>query len=295
VAITTLGRAATASRQNRKPLRKRLPTALRFGTLVLVCIVFAFPFYWVVLTSLVPPDHVFDFPPKLLPQWHFQNYVDAWKAANWPKYFLNTAIIAVCTTILVLITSTLAGFAFATMQFRGKRILLAVVFGSLIMPAVVAIIPDYVLANWLRWLNTYQVQIIPWGASTFGIFLLQQFFRGLPRELYDAARIDGCSRLRYLWLVGVPLARPPLATVALFIFLGSYNSLLWPLVMTSSNGTDPGVQPIEVGVYNFIGENGTAYHLLCAATVFTMLPVIVLFLFLQRTFVRGVIRSGLTG
>jgi multiple sugar transport system permease protein len=124
---------------------------------------------------------------------------------------------------------------------------------------------------------------------------MQQFFRGLPTELWDAARIDGCSRLRFLWSIAAPLAVPILATVALFTFLGAYNSLLWALVMTSTNGVNAGVQPIEVGVYSFIGENGTAYNLLCAATVFTTLPVVVLFLLLQRTFVAGVIRTGIKG
>lgn len=282
-------------RRRRIRIRRNLPSILRFAVLVAISIIFVFPFYWVLLTSLVPSDHVFDFPPSLLPRWDWGNYASAWGAVHWSKYFLNTFYIAAATTVLVLITSTLAGFCFATMRFRGKRALLAVVFISLIMPAVVAIIPDYVIANDLHWLNSYQVQIVPWGASTFGIFLLMQFFRGLPVELWDAARMDGCSRRRYLWSVGVPLARPVLATVALFIFLGSYNSLLWPLVMTSSNGTAAGVQPIEVGVYSFIGENGTAYNLLCAATVFTMLPVIIIFLLLQRTFIRGVMRTGIKG
>jgi multiple sugar transport system permease protein len=203
--------------------------------------------------------------------------------------------ICIGTTLLVLVTSILAGYALATMVFPGKRVALAIIFGSLIMPAVVAIIPDYVILNWLGWLNTYQCQIVPWGASTFGIFLMQQFFRGLPTELWDAARIDGCSRLRFLWSIAAPLAVPILATVALFTFLGAYNSLLWALVMTSTNGVNAGVQPIEVGVYSFIGENGTAYNLLCAATVFTTLPVVVLFLLLQRTFVAGVIRTGIKG
>jgi multiple sugar transport system permease protein len=227
--------------------------------------------------------------------WHFQNYVDAWRAANWVKYFLNTAYIAGATTLLVLATSLLAGYAFATMRFPGKRVALGLIFSSLIMPAVVAIIPDFFIIRYLGWYNTYEAQIVPWGASTFGIFLLMQFFRTMPPELWDAARMDGCSRLRYLWSIGVPLSAPSLATIALFTFLGSYNSLLWPLVMTSSNGTDPGVQPIEVGVYSFIGLNGTAYNLLCAATVFTTLPVVVLFLALQRTFVRGVMRTGIKG
>lgn len=284
-----------AARPNRRPLRSRVPAVFRFLVLCLVAVIFAFPFYWVVLTSLIPSDHVFDFPPSLIPRWQFSNYASAWAQAPWGKYFLNTAIVAFGTTGLVLVTSTLAGYAFAVMRFRGKNTALGLIFASLIMPAVVAIIPDYVICNWLGWLNTYQVQIVPWGASTFGIFLLQQFFRGVPSELWDAARIDGCSRVRYLWSIGVPLARPALATVGLFTFLGSYNSLLWPLVMTSTNGMDAGVQPIEVGVYSFVGENGTAYNLLCAATVFTTIPVVVLFLFLQRTFVRGVMRSGITG
>lgn len=281
---------------SRRMSRSRLAIiALKYVLLIILGIIFAFPFYWVVLTSLVPSNHVYDFPPSLWPQWDFSNYVTAWKAVQWGRYFFNTFLIAGTTTILVGITSTLAGYAFSTMRFRGKSILFALVFASLIMPAVVAIIPDYVIGNLLGWLNTYLIQIVPFGASTFGIFLLQQFFRGLPVELFDAARLDGASRLRFLVSIGLPLSWPVQATIALFTFLGSYNALLWPLVMTSSNGIDPGVQPIEVGVYNFIGENGTDFNLLCAATVFTMLPVIILFLFLQRTFIRGVMRTGLKG
>jgi multiple sugar transport system permease protein len=293
ISVTIPARTYRPSR--RRQLWRRLPRVARFLTLVAVGILFAFPFYWVILTSLLPSDHVFDFPPSLWPRWDFANYRDAWNAAPWGQYFLNTMIICAGTTVMVLVTSILAGYALATMVFPGKRVALAIIFGSLIMPAVVAIIPDYVILNWLGWLNTYQCQIVPWGASTFGIFLMQQFFRGLPTELWDAARIDGCSRLRFLWSIAAPLAVPILATVALFTFLGAYNSLLWALVMTSTNGVNAGVQPIEVGVYSFIGENGTAYNLLCAATVFTTLPVVVLFLLLQRTFVAGVIRTGIKG
>jgi multiple sugar transport system permease protein len=295
-AVTVLtSNPARVSRPGRRRIWRRMALLARYATLTLISIVFAFPFYWVVLTSLLPSDHVFDFPPRLIPRWDFANYSTAWHAADWPHYFLNTAVVACGTTALVLVTSTLSGFCLATMVFPGKRTALAIIFTSIIMPAVVAIIPDYVIANWLGWLNTYWVQIVPWGASTFGIFLLQQFFRSLPTELWDAARIDGCSRLRFMGAIAVPLAGPALATVALFTFLGSYNSLLWPLVMTSTNGLTAGVQPIEVGVYSFIGENGTAYNLLCAATVFTTVPVVVLFLLLQRVFVAGVMRTGIKG
>lgn len=295
MAVTSRSTSIPARRPSSRRILKALPTIGRFVALCLLCALFAFPFYWVILTSLVPADHVYDFPPSLLPMWHFQNYADAWAAANWVKYFFNTLYIAGATTLLVLATSVLAGYAFATMRFPGKRFALGLIFGSLIMPAVVAIIPDFFIIRFLGWYNTYQAQIIPWGAGTFGIFLLMQFFRTMPSELWDAALMDGCTRLRYLRSIAVPLSTPSLATVALFTFLGSYNSLLWPLVMTSSNGTDPGVQPIEVGVYTFIGLNGTAYNLLCAATVFTTLPVVILFLLLQRSFVRGVIRAGIKG
>jgi multiple sugar transport system permease protein len=286
-----------AVRRGRGPrIVKYVPNVIRFILLCLLGIVFAFPFYWVLLTSLVPPDHIYDFPPSLLPRWHWVNYADAWQAANWTRYFINTAIICIATTVLTLITSVLAGYAFASMRFRGRNTIFALIFTSLIMPPVVMIIPDYVLAHDFGILNTYTVQIIPFAAGTFGIFLLLQFFRGMPSELWDAARMDGCSRPRYLLSVAVPLAGPVMTTVGLFVFLASYNSLLWPLVMTNGYGAqDPGVQPIEVGVYQFIGENGTAWHLLSAATVFTTLPVVIIFLLLQRIFVRGIMRSGLQG
>jgi multiple sugar transport system permease protein len=292
---------AAAQRSDIRPRRKNrilehVPDGIRFILLCVLGIIFAFPFYWVVLTSLVPPDHIYDFPPSLIPRWHWVNYATAWQAANWTRYFINTAIICVATTLLTLITSILAGYAFATMRFRGRNAIFAMIFISLIMPPVVMIIPDYVLAHDFNILNTYTIQIIPFAAGTFGIFLLLQFFRGMPTELWDAARMDGCGRPRYLWSVAVPLAGPVLTTVGLFVFLASYNSLLWPLVMTNGyGGQDPGVQPIEVGVYQFIGENGTSWHLLSAATVFTTLPVVIIFLLLQRVFVRGIMRSGLQG
>lgn len=286
-----------ASRRGRRPrVVKYIPNVIRFVLLSLLGILFAFPFYWVLLTSLVPPDHIYDFPPSLLPRWNWVNYADAWQAANWTRYFINTAIICVATTVLTLITSVLAGYAFASMKFRGRNTIFALIFTSLIMPPVVMIIPDYVLAHDFGILNTYTVQVIPFAAGTFGIFLLLQFFRGMPSELWDAARMDGCTRPRYLLSVAVPLAGPVMTTVGLFVFLASYNSLLWPLVMTNGYGAqDPGVQPIEVGVYQFIGENGTAWQLLSAATVFTTLPVVIIFLLLQRIFVRGIMRSGLQG
>ena len=271
--------------------RRRVQTVGRYLLLTLICVVFAFPFYWVVLTSLETPEHVFDFPPHLLPMLHGESYATAWSLAPWGQYFVNTCGIALSTTLLVLVTSTLAGYALGTMEFLGKRVITALLLSTLIMPAVVAIIPDYVIAKDIGWLNTYWVQIIPWGASTFGIFLMANFLRGLPVDLFEAARLDGCSRLRYLRSVAVPLASPALLTVSVYTFLGSWNSLIWPLVMTN----DTAVQPIEVGLTTFQEGNGNDWTDLAAATVFTTLPVMVLFLLVQRFFVEGVARTGLKG
>ena len=230
--------AARVSRPGRRRIWRRVALLARYTTLTLISIIFAFPFYWVVLTSLLPSDHVFDFPPRLIPRWDFANYSTAWAcrrlATLFPEHSHRGLWYHRAGACDVHTQRFLSGdHGLSRQAYRAGRHL-----QQLIMPAVVAIIPDYVIANWLGWLNTYWVQIVPWGASTFGIFLLQQFFRSLPTELWDAARIDGCSRLRYMGAVAVPLAGPALATVALFTFLGSYNSLLWPLVMTSTNGYD---------------------------------------------------------
>jgi multiple sugar transport system permease protein len=246
-------------------------------------VLFAFPFYWVVITSLNGSNQVLEFPPPFLPHWVWSNYTWAWSAAPWVHYFLNTVFIAGATTLLVLITSVLAGFAFGTLHFPGKNVLFVLFLGIMMIPQTVLLIPDYIVLNDIHWLNTYWAQIVPWGASVFGIFLLRQFFMTLPAELFEAAVLDGASRHRYLWQIAVPMAKPALVTIGLYVFLGSWNSFLWPYIMTST----PAVQPIEVGLATFLGTNGTNWTGLSAAVVFTTLPVMILFLLAQRQFLAG--------
>lgn len=277
--------------QIRRTPRQRFLITLRYSALICVGVLFAFPFYWVLVTSLESTNHVFDFPPHLIPMMDFTAYPTAWNMAPWGRFFLNSAFLATSTTLLVLVTSSLAGFAMGTMTFIGKHLIAALLLSTLIMPAVVAIIPDYVIARNIGWLNTYWVQIIPWGASTFAIFLMANAFRGVPVDLFEAAKLDGCRRGRYLWSIALPLVRPALLTVAVYIFLGSWNALIWPLVMTN----DASIQPIEVGLQSFLTTNGNDWTDLSAATVFTTLPVILLFLLVQRAFVEGVTRSGIKG
>jgi multiple sugar transport system permease protein len=250
---------------------------------VLVGLLFLLPFYYVVATSLNSQSATAHLAGILLPHWHWDNYARAWDAEPWARYFLNTILVASLTTLLTLATSLLAGFAFGVMKFRGRGFLFALVLSTLMVPTTVLLIPDYIIATDINWLNTYWIQIVPFGASVFGIFLVRQFFLSLPTELFDAAEMDGAGRLRMIWYIGMPMVRPALLIIVLNTFMTSWNAFLWPLIMTTS----PGVQPIEVGVSAFAGADGTDFTAMCAAVTFTTMPVLVVFLLLQRHFITG--------
>jgi multiple sugar transport system permease protein len=272
--------------------RRRVRTLRRAGrttrivVAVLVGIAFVFPFYWVVVTSLNSTGAMFSSPPPLVPHLYFDNYVRAWAAAPWARYLLNTVLVACCTMVLALVTSLMAGFAFGVMKFKGRGVLFALVLSVLMIPQVVLLIPDYQIASDINWIDTYWIQIVPWGASVFGIFLVRQFFLNLPPELFEAAELDGAGRFRILWSVGAPLVRPALIIIALNTFMASWNSFLWPSVMDPTNDS---VRPVEVGLYNFLygSASGNDYTGLCAAVTFTTIPVLVIFLILQRYFITG--------
>ena len=271
------------SRPGRPVGSSRVATVLSRTLAVLVGLAFLLPFYLVVVTSLNSASATASLSGILLPHWHWGNYARAWDAEPWTRYFLNTVLVASLTTVLVLATSLLAGFAFGVMRFKGRNQLFLLVLSVLMVPTTVLLIPDYIIATDINWLDTYWIQIIPFGASVFGVFLVRQFFQGLPTELFDAAELDGAGRLRMLWSVGMPMVRPALLIIVLNTFMASWNSFLWPLIMTTS----PNVQPIEIGVSSFAGADGTDFTGMCAAVTFTTMPVLVLFLVLQRHFITG--------
>jgi multiple sugar transport system permease protein len=256
---------------------------LRRVVAVVVGLAFLGPFWWVLVTSLARTSDVYRFPPSLLPHWHWANYARAWAAAPWARLFGNTVLIALCTVVLAVVTSVLAGYAFGVLRFRGRTALFTVVLAVMMVPQTVLLIPDYGIAQTIDWLDTYWIQIIPFGGSVFGIFLVRQFFAGLPTELFDAAELDGAGKLRTLWSIGVPLVRPAVVIVALNVFMGSWNAFVWPFIMTSSSS----VQPVEVGLATFYGAEGTDWTGLSAAVTFTTIPVLAIFLALQRHFVTG--------
>ncbi len=273
------------------PMRRtRTPGRVaRYAALCGLAGLFAFPFYWMFVTSVEPTSRLSDIPPNIIPLFDWQNYADAWNSAPWGLYFANTVFIACSATVVAVITSLFAGYAFASLRFPGKRLLFLGVLIVLIIPDEVIIVPQYLVLNDLNWLDTYQSQIVPFGASAFGIFLLRQFFLGLPRDLWDAAQIDGCGRTGFLLRIAAPLARPALATIALYTFLGMWNQFLYPLVMAGGNEN---VQPLQVGLATFLKVNSIAWSQLAAASVFTTLPLLFVFLLAQKQVIEGVASAG---
>jgi multiple sugar transport system permease protein len=268
----------------------------KHALLIFGAAVAAFPFYWMITTSFKEFGEAAKSPPLLWPtSWHPENWVEAWQYPHtlWANAFANTIFVATLTTVGELTTSVLAGYAFARMRFRGRSVLFALLLATLFIPSEATIIPNFVLMSrrYLGWYDTYTAQIVPFLVSVFSIFLLRQFFLGVPQELHDAARMDGAGHVRFLWSVGLPLVRPALVTVSLLTFLNSWNAFLWPLIITSR----PEIRPIQVMLVQFTSEGGSRYHLLMAGAAFVILPTLVVYLIAQRYFIEGVARTGIRG
>lgn len=266
--------------------------AIRYAALGVLALVMVYPFAWMVGTSLKTLPESSRSGLRLLPaeaQWG--NYRDALSAAPFAVYFQNTFLVAGTTTVSVVLTSLLAGYAFARIPFRGRGLLFGAVLASMMIPFEVALIPNFITITRLDWYNSYAALIVPWCANAFSIFLVRQACLTIPRDYLDAARIDGCGHVRFLFTVAAPMIRPTLATVALFAFLASYNSLLWPLVVTG----DESMRVAQVGLTVFAIGEGVRTNLLMCASAVVMLPTIALYFVTQRVFVQGAINAGIKG
>jgi multiple sugar transport system permease protein len=271
--------------------RRIAVTALRYGLAIPLAAAFLFPFYWMLVLSLNRPDAILQFPPRLWPQWQVQNYVEVWRFVNWPGLFANTVVTTAGRVALVLLTSTLAGYAFASMRFTGRAAAFGLVLALYMVPSEVTLVPNYITLAHLGWIDTYQAQFVPFAASVFGIFLMRQYFLTLPRDLWEAAQLDGCGHLRYLWSIAAPLARPALATIALLQFIEGWNAFLWPLIVTSTDR----VRPLQVGLAAFSFTDSTRPELLAAGAFMTTLPILIVFLLAQRQLVGGIASTGIRG
>ena len=220
----------------------------------------------------------------------FSNYTKAWTSnkVDFARCFFNSFFIATACTLGQLVTCSLAAFSFSHLKYPGKDLFFGLMMASMMIPPQVLLVPDYIILMKLGWLNTYLALIVPWIAGFFGIFMLRQFFLTLPRDLWDAARIDGCSRFTFFRRVLLPLSTAPLTTIAVFTFVGNWNTFLWPLMVTH----DKSLATIQVGLSMFNSSEGTQWDLLMAASTFCILPLLVGFFFAQKQFIQGIAHTG---
>jgi ABC-type glycerol-3-phosphate transport system permease component len=222
-------------------------------------------------------------------RFRFPNYAEAWRQAPFARYYFNTILVTLFVVAGVLVTSSLAAYAFARMRFWGRDNVFVLFLSMMMVPQPVYIVPSYIVLVKLGWIDTYQALIVPWLAHIFSVFLLRQHFKTIPNDLYDAAIIDGCSRFAFLWRVMLPLSKAILVAVVIFTIVGTWNSFLWPLVMTNT----PEVRPLQVGLARFSQEQGTNHELMMAAATFSIAPLIVAYFFAQKQIIQSLATSGM--
>ena len=269
---------------------------LTYIVLILGAMLAVIPFIWMISTSFMTVGE--SMGVKLLPTAiHLENYVEAWKEAQFGEYMINSIQITLITLTGQLTVSILAAYAFARIEFPGRDLIFGVMLSTMMIPAMVLIIPNFLTVTWIGrispipWINNWPALTIPFMGSVFSIFLLRQFFAQIPDELYDAAQIDGAGHMRFLLKVVLPLAKAPLMVILVLSFMGSWNALAWPLLVTNT----PEWRPITVGFLSFIDEAGQRLNLMMAGAVITIVPILVLYFFTQKQFTESIARSGLKG
>ncbi len=273
--------------------RRQLALVIIYGLLLAGTVVLMIPLVWMVSTSLKPLDEVYVYPIRWIPsELVWRNYSDVFKNVPFARYLYNSAYISVFAIIGNLLGSSLAAYSFARMRFPGRNVLFLVMLSTLMVPAWVTMIPHFMLFKWLGWLDTYLPILVPaYFAQPFYTFLLRQFFLGIPIDLEDAARIDGCSSLGIYWRIFLPLARPALITVAIFSFFYYWNDLLYPLIYLQSQNKFP----VAMGIATFRSEQYVNFALMMAAATLALLPMLIVFFLAQRLFIQGVVITGVKG
>lgn len=290
-------RPSLSKRKPQNPWLGRLYKLLLYVILIFGAVVFIFPFFWMISNSLMTLGETIGkvFLPKV-PQW--QNFVQAWNEAKFSKYFLNSILIALGSISGLLTTSILAGYAFGRIEFKGKNLLFGLFLATMMIPESVTLIPNYLTIQGRTiplpggsWMNTYWALTVPFIANAFSIFLLRQFFAQIPKELWDAARMDGADHLRFLVQIVLPISKAPIMTVLLFAFTGAWNAFQWPLLVTTKEVW----RPIMIGLWNFTSEAGPETNLLMAGAVITLVPILIVYFVTQKQFTQGIATTGLKG
>jgi multiple sugar transport system permease protein len=273
-----------------RPRRRLLPFSRWHLFLAPMAAIMLVPLVWMVIVSLETEQQAQSFPPVLIPSsLHFNNYVAAWNAVPFASFFMNSAIYALATVAGNLLFCSLAAYAFARIKFFGREVLFYVLLATLMVPFQVVMIPTFLIVKHIGLVDSVGGLIMPNLCSAFGIFMLRQFFRTLPIELEEAARIDGTSRLGILFKIVLPLSMPALATLAVIQFMWSWNDFLWPLIIIDNQSH----APLQLGLSTLQGAHSTEWNILMAGTVMSQIPMLLLFLLAQRWFVRSVAFTGI--
>ena len=274
------------------PMAQRIFRAVIVILLVLLAVFTLIPFVWMISSSLKLDREVFAYPMKWIPEtFHWENYVLIWQRVPLLTYFKNTAFIAIVVTILQTLTSSFAAYAFAKLEFRGRDTLFLAYIATIAVPWQAYMLPQFIMMRSMGLYDTLWAMVVLQAFSAFGVFLMRQFYRGIPTELCEAARLDGLSEYGIWARIMLPLSKAAIATLVIFTFVNTWNDYMGPMIYLTRDFN----KTIQVGLRRFIQENSSDYHLIMAASLCSLLPVSVVFLCLQKYFIEGIATSGLKG
>jgi sn-glycerol 3-phosphate transport system permease protein len=280
--------------------RRRASQAAGYVAMAIVVLVIGLPVWWMISGSLKSNQEIYTFPPDWIPRSpRWSNFRDAWESAPFGRFYVNSIITTVAGSALEVTNATLSAYALAFLRFPFKNVIFVILLAALMIPAQVTILPNYVFFGATvydligqSWINTYQAIILPGASVAFGTFLMRQSFLGLPRDVLDAAKVDGAGHLRTLWDVVLPMARPVLVTFGLISVVAKWNDYLWPLVITQTES----MRTLTVGISSFFDlEGNTEWGVVMAATIFVIVPLLVVFVFVQRFIIEGLTAGATKG
>lgn len=273
-------------------LRRRLTTVVSYTTLTLMAIAFLVPLVWMLSTALKPDPEQITFPPTLIGsriQW--ENFIRAWTAMPFNRFIVNSIVVSGGATIITVVGSSMAAYAFSRIQFKGRDALFLLYISTLMIPVHVTIVPLFIIIRDFGWINSYQALVLPVSFTAFGTFLVRQFFLTIPYEFEDSGRMDGASRFVLFTRIMLPMVKPALATLAIFTFVTQWKNFLWPLIVVNSRS----MMTIPLGLDRFQGQYGTAWNLMMSAAAIGVIPSIIIFLLFQKYLAKGIALSGLGG
>ncbi len=272
--------------------KKRIVNTLLYAILTIGALTMLLPFFWMISTSFKTAGQAVAMPPVWIPKdLQISNYEKALSMAPFGRYFLNSVLVTAISTTGELITTILAAFAFSRLEFYGKNVLFVLLISTMMVPGELLTIPNFVTLSKWQLINTYPSLFLPFLANVFSIYILKEAFEAIPDEIYYAAKVDGSSDWRYLWTVMVPMAKSSIVSIAILGIVGSWNSFMWPLIVT----TEQSMRTLPVGLQAFTTEAGTQFELLMAASTIVVIPMIIVYLFLQKNIIEGLASGGSKG